>query len=248
MAVPSAVSPSTPVLLSLSAAARSYPGSPPVAALRPTDLRIGHQDYLSLMGRSGSGKSTLLNIMGLLDRPSAGSVTFAGTDTARMPDRQVANLRAQHIGFVFQSFNLLPQRTATENVALGLLYQRIPRSRREQIARAALDRIGLSHRAAAVPGQLSGGEKQRVAIARAVAGRPALLLCDEPTGNLDAASAATVLDVLDGLHDEGIAVVIVTHDRDVAARADRHLVMIDGTISDTERAQPRYQPRSAMDR
>jgi len=234
-------------LLSLAAAERSYPGSPPVAALRPADLCIGPRDYVSLMGRSGSGKSTLLNIMGLLDRPSAGSVIFAGTDTEQMPDRQVAGLRAQHIGFVFQSFNLLPQRTATDNVALGLLYQRVPRSHREQIARGTLDRVGLSHRVAAFPGQLSGGEKQRVAIARAVAGRPALLLCDEPTGNLDAASATSVLDLLDGLRDDGIAVVIVTHDPDVAARADRHLVMSDGTVRDTVLGDLGDGPRPAME-
>jgi putative ABC transport system ATP-binding protein len=184
------------------------------------------------MGRSGSGKSTLLNLMGLLDRPTSGTVLFADIDTRRLPDRKVSELRASNIGFVFQNYNLIPQRTAAENVALGLLYQRVPRSRRVGLALRALERVGLGHRSAALPGQLSGGERQRVAIARAVAGRPGLLLCDEPTGNLDAANSAAVLDLLESLRADGIAVVVVTHDGDVAARSRRHLVMADGKLSE----------------
>jgi putative ABC transport system ATP-binding protein len=221
-----------PGLLFLDRAERTYGGAPPVRALRPATLAVFAGDYVSLMGRSGSGKSTLLNLMGLLDRPTAGSVAFTGTDTRNIPDRQMSALRAGSIGFVFQTFNLIPHRTAAENVALGLAYQRVPRSERIPLALQALDRVGILHRAGALPGQLSGGEKQRVAIARAVAGRPALLLCDEPTGNLDTASASTVLGLLDSLNGDGIAVVIVTHDSGVAARARRHLAIADGVITE----------------
>jgi putative ABC transport system ATP-binding protein len=229
------------VLLELHGVERTYEGSPPVRAVKATSLRIGQGDHVSLMGQSGSGKSTLLNLMGLLDRPTAGSVAFAGTDTRHIPDRDLSRLRASGIGFVFQTFNLIPHRTAVENVALALMYQQIPVSERKILALQALDRVGILHRAHALPGQLSGGEKQRVALARAVAGRPGLVLCDEPTGNLDQANSAAVLDLLDSLNADGIAVVIVTHDTGVAARALRHLVMADGVI----REQPSQGQRPA---
>jgi putative ABC transport system ATP-binding protein len=219
-------------LLALMEAERTYEGPPPVAALRTTTLRIGVGDSVSLMGRSGSGKSTLLNLMGLLDRPTSGRVLFADVDTSGLADRKISALRASSIGFVFQAFNLIPQRTATENVVLGLLYQPVPRTERRRLALQALDRVGLTHRSEAFPGQLSGGERQRVAIARAIAGFPALLLCDEPTGNLDAANSAAVLDLLDSLRGDGIAVVVVTHDHDVAARSRRHLIMTDGQLNE----------------
>jgi putative ABC transport system ATP-binding protein len=219
-----------PALLELREAERTYNGSPPVRAVKPASLRVRPGDYVSLMGRSGSGKSTLLNLMGLLDRPTAGSVVFAGTDTRQLPDRDLSRLRSDGIGFVFQSFNLIPHRTAADNVALGLLYQKIPFAARRGLAEQALDRVGIAHRAHALPGQLSGGEKQRTAIARAVAGRPGLLLCDEPTGNLDEENSQAVLDLLDSLHEDGIAVIVVTHDPHVAARASRHIVMADGVI------------------
>jgi len=217
-------------LLMLSGAGRTYDGVPPVRAVRSASLSIDSGDYVSLMGRSGSGKSTLLNLMGLLDWPTAGSVFFTGIDTRKMSDRQASALRSRCIGFVFQTFNLLPHRTAADNVALTLLYRRVPRASRMFLAHRALDRVGLLDRADALPSQLSGGEQQRVAIARAVAGHPALLLCDEPTGNLDVPTAQAVLRLLESLHDDGIAVIIVTHDPQVAARARRHLVMSDGAI------------------
>jgi putative ABC transport system ATP-binding protein len=220
-------------LLTLVNAERTYEGPPPVIALRPTTLRIDAGDSVSLMGRSGSGKSTLLNLMGLLDKPTSGTVIFDGADTSSLPDRRISALRAGNIGFVFQNFSLIPQRTATENVALGLLYQRVLRSERGRLALQALERVGLRQRSEALPGQLSGGERQRVAIARAIARRPALLLCDEPTGNLDAANSAAVLDLLDSLCADGIAVVVVTHDSGVAARSRRHLVMADGQVNES---------------
>lgn len=219
-------------LLALVNVERTYKGPPPVIALRPTTVRIDPGDSVSLMGRSGSGKSTLLNLMGLLDKPTSGTVMFAGADTNGLPDRRISALRGRNIGFVFQSFNLIPHRTAAENVALGLLYQGVPQLERGRLALQALDRVGLRHRSVALPSQLSGGERQRVAIARAIAGRPALLLCDEPTGNLDAANSTIVLNLLDSLRADGIAIVVVTHDRDVAARSLRHLVMVDGHVSE----------------
>lgn len=217
-------------LLALVDVERTYKGPPPVTALLPTNLSIQAGDSVSLMGRSGSGKSTLLNLMGLLDQPTSGTVRFAGLDTSSLSDRKISAVRANSIGFVFQSFNLIPQRTATENVILGLIYQGVPHSERGSLALQALDRVNMRHRSSALPAHLSGGERQRVAIARAIAGRPALLLCDEPTGNLDAANSAAVLDLLDSLRADGITVVVVTHDIDVAARSHRHLVMTDGRV------------------
>ena len=217
-------------VLVLSGVERTYDGVPPVRAVRSASLIISSGDYVSLMGRSGSGKSTLLNLMGLLDRPTAGTVIFTGTDIATLSDSQASALRGRNIGFVFQDFNLLPRRTAAENVALALLYQQVPVPARMPSARHALGRVGLADRADAIPGRLSGGEKQRVAIARAVAGQPSLLLCDEPTGNLDVPTAQAVLALLESLNDDGIALVIVTHDPLVATRARRHLTMTDGVI------------------
>jgi putative ABC transport system ATP-binding protein len=228
-----------PALLELRAVERTYAGAPPVRAVQAASFKIGQGDHVSLTGRSGSGKSTLLNLMGLLDRPTAGSVTFTGTDTRHIPDRKLSELRACGIGFVFQTFNLIPQRSAAENVAIALMYQQVPASERRSLALRALDRVGMVHRAHARPGQLSGGERQRVAIARAVAGRPRLVLCDEPTGNLDEANSGAVLDLLDSLNADGIAVVVVTHDAGVAARARRHLLMADGVVRDQARQDQR---------
>ncbi len=238
-------------VLRLEGTERTYPGSPPVRAVRGIDLAVSAGDYLSLMGRSGSGKSTLMNVMGLLDRPTAGRVLFAGADTVRLPDRHLAAVRGHGIGFVFQSFNLLPHRTAAENVALGLGYQGVPWRMREPMAVAALEAVGLGHRATALPGKLSGGERQRVAIARAVAGKPRLLLCDEPTGNLDGVSAEMILGLLDELNTTGLAVIVVTHDHAAAARARRHLLMSDGVVTeavlaDTQRgSQAPVAPQAA---
>jgi putative ABC transport system ATP-binding protein len=211
---------------------RVYPGTPPVHAVRPTNLCVRSGDYLSLMGRSGSGKSTVLNLMGLLDRPTSGQVLVNGVDAASLPDHSISAVRGQQIGFVFQSFDLLRHRTAAENAGLGLIYQGVGRSARDKFAREALGRVGLSHRADAFPDQMSGGEQQRVAIARALASQPQILLCDEPTGNLDVASAEVVLGLIDGLNGEGLAVVVVTHDPTVAAHADRHLLMAEGVMTE----------------
>jgi putative ABC transport system ATP-binding protein len=203
-----------------------------VTAQRPCDLRIGTGEYVTISGPSGSGKSTMLNLVGLLDRPSHGTYELDGIDTGALPERDRTALRARRIGFVFQAFHLLPSHSATENVMLAMLYAGVPRRRRRELAATALDRVGLAGRADAPAGRLSGGERQRVAIARALVNRPSLLLCDEPTGNLDSASAATVLALLDELHRDALTVVVVTHDPGVAARGQRAIRIHDGTVAE----------------
>jgi putative ABC transport system ATP-binding protein len=224
------MSPDTP-LLRLSGLARSYPGVPPVHALRPIDLTVAHGEYLAVTGPSGSGKSTLLNLLGLLDRATAGRLEIDGRDVAGLGERERTALRARRIGFVFQAFHLLAHRSAVENVALGQLYCRVPAAQRERNALDALDRVGLGHRAHAAPTTLSGGERQRVAIARALINRPGLLLCDEPTGNLDSATAAVVLDLLDELNASGQSVIVITHAPEVAGRAHRAIHLRDGMLT-----------------
>jgi putative ABC transport system ATP-binding protein len=219
----------------LRAVGRTYPGSPPVEAVKVTDLAIAAGEYVAITGRSGSGKSTLLHLLGLLDRPSAGSYHLDGHDTTRLGDAARTALRGRRIGFIFQAFHLVPHRSAVENVMLGLLYRRCGRTERVERARDALAQVGLAHRMDALPGTLSGGESQRVAIARAVVTEPALLLADEPTGNLDSATADSVLDIFDSLHNRGFTVVVVTHDSTVAERAERVLVMNDGVLSEAAR-------------
>jgi putative ABC transport system ATP-binding protein len=219
-----------PPLIELRGVALTYPGPPPVAALHPTDLRVGNGDYLAVVGPSGSGKSTLLNVLGLVDRPTAGRYLLGGEDTADLPDAALTSLRACRIGLVFQAFHLLAHRTAEDNVALGLLYRGVPGGRRRAAAREALHRVGLGHRITAVPPHLSGGERQRVAIARALVGRPALLLCDEPTGNLDTATARSVLSTIEELHTDGLTIVMITHDSLVADRAQRTVAITDGVL------------------
>jgi putative ABC transport system ATP-binding protein len=223
----------------------TYPGPPPVAAFKPCDLNIERGEYVAVVGPSGSGKSTFLNITGLLDAPTAGRYLFDGVDVASLRDAERAALRGRRIGFVFQSFHLLPHRSAQENVLLAMVYNGIPRAERGARAREALIRVGLGHRIDATPARLSGGERQRVAIARAVAARPALLLCDEPTGNLDSVTAATVLATLDELHADGLTVVVITHDPTVAARAQRTLTIHDGMLHDGALPEPPPRDESA---
>jgi putative ABC transport system ATP-binding protein len=218
-------------VIRLRSVALTYPGPPEVWALRPTDLTIDAGDYVAVVGPSGSGKSTLLNVLGLLDRPTSGTYELDGIDVGGLTDGRRTSLRGARVGFVFQAFHLLPHRSALENVALAQLYTGTKRRERELAALAALDRVGLGHRIDALPTTLSGGERQRVAIARALAVRPSLLLCDEPTGNLDTETGATVLDLMGDLHLAGMTLIVVTHDDAAAARAQRVLHMRDGVLT-----------------
>jgi putative ABC transport system ATP-binding protein len=221
----------TPVI-ELRGLARTYPGPPPVPALRPADLVIEEGDYVAVTGPSGSGKSTLLHLLGLLDAPTAGSYLLDGIDTAALNDRDRSALRGRRIGFVFQEFHLLPYRTALENVMLAELYNHTPRNGRLRAAIEALDGVGLGHRLDALPTTLSGGESQRVAIARALVNRPSLLLCDEPTGNLDSRNAAALMGLLDQLNATGFTIVVITHDAGVAVHAGRTITISDGVLSE----------------
>ncbi len=223
--------PSSAPLLVLRGAARTYGRGPlAVPALKPTDLVVDAGEYVAVMGPSGSGKSTLLHVLGLLDRPTAGEYLFEGRAVAALPDRDLAALRNRAIGFVFQRFHLLRDETAERNVALPLLYAGVRRPERRRRALGALEAVGLAGRAGHRPGELSGGEQQRVALARALVKRPRVLLADEPTGNLDSAAGARVLELVEAAVAAGAAVVLITHDPRVAARAPRRLGLVDGCL------------------
>jgi len=205
-------------------------GDRPVYALREIDETIGRGEHLAIMGASGSGKSTLLNILGCLDRPTAGSYRLDGRNVGELSQAELTEVRRHQIGFVFQSFHLVPRLTAAENVELPMIFGDIPRRERRERAAEALAAVGVAERSRHLPDQLSGGERQRVALARSTVMHPSLLLADEPTGNLDSRSGRVVLDLLERLNDDGLTLIVVTHDAKVAQRADRIIVLLDGRI------------------
>ncbi len=218
-------------MIRLSGISRTYRlGSQDVHALVDVDETIEAGEHVAIMGPSGSGKSTLLNTIGCLDRPTAGSYFLDGRDVAKLSEAELTQVRRHEIGFVFQFFHLVPRLTAAENVALPLVFDGLPRAERNRRVAKAIDRVGLSGRASHRPNELSGGERQRVALARATIMQPKILLADEPTGNLDTKSGRDVLDLLDELNDDGLTLIVVTHDANVARRADRVLVLVDGRV------------------
>lgn len=214
---------------------KTYPVGEGLTVLRDVSLRVEEKEYLGILGPSGSGKSTLLHLVGLLDRPTSGSIFFRDKDVSRLPDGELSELRGRSIGFVFQSFHLVPQLTVLENVELPMFYQRIPARQRSELARSALADVGMDQRARHLPGQLSGGESQRTAIARALATDPDVLLADEPTGNLDSKTGEEIIRLFSSLHDRGRTVIMITHDRSIASRLPRVAQMQDGMIVKDER-------------
>ena len=224
-------------MIELSGVSRTWEvGGRPVHALRDVTLSVGAGEYVSVMGPSGSGKSTLLSLLGGLDRPTEGSYRFEGREVASLSDEELSRLRRERIGFVFQSFHLVPRMTALENVALPLLLAGVSPKDRTARAAEALASVGLSPRLDHRPDQLSGGEKQRVCLARAVVTRPGLVLADEPTGNLDSASGAEIVALLEGLHATGITLLVVTHDAGIGGRARRRVRLADGRVAGDEAA------------
>jgi ABC-type lipoprotein export system ATPase subunit len=211
---------------------RTYGSDPPVQALRGVDLTIYSGDWVAIVGPSGSGKSTLLHILGCLDRPTAGTYHIDGIDAGQLNDEERATLRARKIGFVFQTFHLLGHRTAVENVMLADIYAGGERTGRRERALASLERVGMGHRADFLPTKLSGGEQQRVAIARALLASPSLLLCDEPTGNLDTVNSESVMKLFEELGTDGLTLIVITHDEGVAAHAQRVVRMVDGRLTE----------------
>ena len=224
------------VVLELLGVEKSYPGNPPVRALRGIDLLVREGELLALVGTSGSGKSTMLNVMGALDQPTAGNVFIEGQDLSNLSDRQLSSLRGRRIGFIFQQFHLIAGMSAVENVSTGLLYQGISRSQRHSSAIALLHRVGLGDRLTHLPHQLSGGEQQRVAIARALMGEPAIILADEPTGNLDSTTSEEIIELLHQLNQDGSTIVVVTHDRAITHSFPGMVTLLDGLVANDSRA------------
>ena len=213
-------------------------GDSVVHALDHVNVQIGEGEFTSIMGPSGSGKSTMMNILGCLDIPTYGDYHLDGVDVTELSDKQLSHIRNKQIGFIFQGFNLIPSLTALENVELPLIYRGIPRRERGELAVSALERVGVGNRMHHYPAQLSGGQQQRVAIARAIAAKPPIILADEPTGNLDSASGAQVMDILHELHAEGRTVILITHDDRIASAAGRLIRIIDGRIVEDSGAPP----------
>jgi len=227
------------LVLSIQDVTKVYATEPPVHALAGVSLDVAQGELLAVVGPSGSGKSTLLHVMGTLDRPTSGDVVVAGHSVNALTDRQLSSLRARHIGFVFQQFHLLNGYTALDNVADGLLYTGMPLYDRREMAAHALDRVGLRKRLMHTATKLSGGEKQRVAIARALVGRPAIVLADEPTGNLDSKTSDSIVELIEELHDEGATIVVITHNSEIAAHFPRTVSLRDGLIeSDARNGEP----------
>jgi putative ABC transport system ATP-binding protein len=210
-------------------------GSVLVEALKGIDLSVERGEYVAIMGPSGSGKSTLMNVLGCLDRPTAGSYLLDGRDVAQMDDDELSRVRGEQIGFVFQAFNLISELTIVENVEVPLLYQRVDRSDRRERAIERLRQVGLGDRLTHRPRELSGGQQQRVAIARALVTQPTIIMADEPTGNLDSVTGRSILELFDGLHRQGMTILVVTHEDDVAARCGRTIRLIDGLVESDER-------------
>ena len=209
---------------------KEYKGALPVKVLEDVNLRVEEKEFIAIMGPSGSGKSTLMNILGCLDKPTSGKYLLYGMDPMKMNDRQLAQLRNETIGFVFQSFFLLPGMTAAENMELPLIYRNVPPVKRKRIVSEMLERLGLKHRALHFPAQLSGGQRQRVAIGRALVTNPSVLLADEPTGNLDTAAGREIMKLFQELHEEGCTVVLITHEKEIADYAQRMVLIRDGRV------------------
>ena len=226
-----------PVVMELTEVGKSYPGNPPVEALRGINLVVRRGELLALVGTSGSGKSTMLNIMGALDRPTSGKLCVDGQDLSNFSDRELSTLRGSRIGFIFQQFHLIAGLSVLENVSTGLLYQGINRSLRMEKATQLLSRVGLGDRMTHLPHELSGGQQQRVAIARALMGDPAIVLADEPTGNLDSETSEEIMGLIHQLNEGGSTIVVVTHDGELAQSLPGVVTLLDGVVKSDSRTQ-----------